>query len=73
MVYSNTGITGLKLFKVTKVNNKELNKLMVEEDENLQIDPKNIILKILTSPEVKDFQNWPFEFFKSSLFAEVST
>ncbi|XP_076665504.1 uncharacterized protein LOC143367503 [Andrena cerasifolii] len=68
IVKHNTGITGLKLFKVTKVSNKELDRFNVEEDENLQSDLNNMILKILITPGVTDIQKWPFNFFKTDLF-----
>ncbi|XP_076231763.1 uncharacterized protein LOC143177606 [Calliopsis andreniformis] len=66
----NIGITSLTLFKVTKVNNNELDQLAAEKDENWQFDAHNIILKILISPGVNDIQKWPFDFFKTGLFRE---
>ncbi|KZC05379.1 Dystrobrevin beta [Dufourea novaeangliae] len=62
------GITGLRLYKVTEVCNKELDQLNLCNDDNLQSNECNMILKILTIPEVTDIQIWPFNFFKTDLF-----
>nr|XP_034175549.1 leucine-rich repeat-containing protein 9-like isoform X2 [Osmia lignaria] len=61
------GITGLKLHKVVKVCNKEIDQFSNWKNEDLQSDECSTILKILISPGVTNIQKWPFNFFKTDL------
>ncbi|XP_029049075.2 leucine-rich repeat-containing protein 9-like isoform X1 [Osmia bicornis bicornis] len=67
------GITGLKLHKVVKVCNKEIDQLSNWKNEDLQSDECSTILKILISPGVTNIQKWPFNFFKTDLLIKVFT
>ncbi|XP_076387528.1 uncharacterized protein LOC105663698 [Megachile rotundata] len=62
------GITGLKLHKVIKVCNKEIDQLYFWKNKSLQSNECNTILKILVSPGVTNIQKWPFNFFITDLF-----
>ncbi|KOC69785.1 Leucine-rich repeat-containing protein 9 [Habropoda laboriosa] len=64
------GITDLRLYKVTKVCNKEIDQLNVCKAKGLQSDECSMILKILTSPGVTDIQKWPFNIFHTDLLLE---
>ncbi|XP_076181860.1 uncharacterized protein LOC143154010 [Ptiloglossa arizonensis] len=69
----NLGISSLRLYKVTKVSNKEIDCLNIRKDEfieNLQSNESNMILQILTSPGVMSIKNWPFNFFETASFSE---
>lgn len=72
-IYSGIGITGLKLYKVVKVCNKEIDQLTNLKNEDLQSDECSTILKILISPGVTNIQKWPFNFFKTDLLIKVFT
>ncbi|XP_017761966.1 PREDICTED: leucine-rich repeat-containing protein 9-like [Eufriesea mexicana] len=64
------GIIDLRLHKVTKVSNKEIDLLNTCTNQSLQSDECNMILKILAFPGVTDIQKWPFNFFQSDLLIE---
>ncbi|XP_024224735.1 uncharacterized protein LOC117241955 [Bombus vosnesenskii] len=62
------GIIDLRLHKVTKVSNKEIDLLNTCKNKNLQLDEcSSMILKILASPGVTDIQKWPFNYFQTDL------
>ncbi|XP_076222452.1 uncharacterized protein LOC116431726 [Nomia melanderi] len=70
IIKNDIGITGLTLYKVTEVNNKEMDQLNLWND-TIKLNEYNMILKIVTSPGVTDIQAWPFDFFKTGLFSNV--
>ncbi|CAK9805361.1 Leucine-rich repeat-containing protein 9 [Anthophora plagiata] len=64
------GITDLRLYKVTKVCNKEIDEINIYKAKSMQSDECSMILKILTSPGVTHIQKWPFNVFHTDLLLE---